>query len=192
MRSLVMSDLETDTEWSHLLGRGMDGALKGKTLTPLISDMVTWDVWKREYPETTALNMSQTSKNYSREFYREPTQFVFGFKAIGKPWSLAMDQMLKRPVHQFELGDEPLLATFDERGTVTHLFSRDIGGQTLDFEQVDGLTMKDHQTSSHWSMITGSATAGAMKGIRLTPHVGIMSYRKAWKNFHPDSSDIAF
>ncbi|MBI2478654.1 MAG: DUF3179 domain-containing protein, partial [Planctomycetia bacterium] len=122
MRSLVMSDVETGTEWSHLLGQGMAGPLKGKTLTPLITDMVTWDVWKREHPTTTALNMSRTSKDYSREVYRVPARFVFGFEEGGKAWSLPMEQLLKQPVHQFEIGEASLLATFDTSGTVVHLF----------------------------------------------------------------------
>ncbi len=192
MRSLVMSDVETGTEWSHLLGRAMAGKLKGKELTPLITDMVTWDVWKREYPTTTALNMSRTSRNYSRDFYRDPSRFVFGFEEDGQAWTLAMNQLLKHPVHPFKIGDEPLLATFDARGSVTRLFSRVVGGRTLDFEQVDAATIRDHQSKTRWSIVGGIAIDGEMKGKRLTPHVGIMSFRKAWKNFHPDSRDVAF
>ncbi len=187
-----MSDPETGTEWSHLLGRGMAGPLKGKQLTPLITDMVTWDVWKREHPNTTALNMSRTSKNYSREFYRDPARFVFGFEEGGKPWSLPMERMQKRPVHQFDIGDAALLATFDANGTLVRLYDRTIEGQVLDFEQLDATSMKDRQTGSRWSMIGGRAIDGAMKGKQLTPHVGIMSYRNAWQNFHPESKDVAY
>ena len=187
-----MSDVETETEWSHLLGRGMAGKLKGKELVPIISDMVTWDVWRSEYPNTSALKMSRTSENYTREFYDNPTRFVFGVKIAGRAWSLAMDQMLKRPVHNMELGEQRFVATFHSDGAVASLFSREVAGQTLDFEQVNATTMKDRQTGTLWSMIGGKALEGTKKGQRLQPQFGIMSYRKAWKTFYPDSSDVEF
>ena len=75
MRSLVMSDVETRTEWSHLLGRGMAGKLKGKVLKPLITDMLTWAAWKEEFPATTVLNMSNKRDNYTRDFYADPSKW---------------------------------------------------------------------------------------------------------------------
>ena len=110
MRSLVMMDVETKTEWAHLLGEGMTGQLKGKTLKPLITDMVTWDAWKAQHPDTTVLNMSRTSRNYVREFYRDPARFVFGFEFDGRTWALPMQDMKEHPVHQFEIAGTALLA----------------------------------------------------------------------------------
>ncbi|MBI2481019.1 MAG: DUF3179 domain-containing protein, partial [Planctomycetia bacterium] len=75
---------------------------------------------------------------------------------------------------------------------VVHLFDRTIAGQTLDFEQVDAATMKDRQTDSQWSILSGRAIGGAMNGKRLTPRVGIMSFKSAWENFHPESKPIDF
>ena len=76
MRSLVMSDVETKTEWSHLLGRGMKGQLKGKQLKAIVADMVTWSAWREEFPDTTVLDMRNTSRNYTRDFYRNGKEFV--------------------------------------------------------------------------------------------------------------------
>ena len=39
---------------------------------------------------------------------------------------------------------------------------------------------------------TGEAIEGELKGKRLKPRVGIMSFRKAWQNFHPDSTEVDF
>lgn len=192
MRSLVMGDVETDSEWSHLLGRAMAGPLKGKTLDPIITDMVTWAVWRDEHPETTVLDMSRTSDNYTREFYRDPTRFVFGFDLAGKAWALPLEKMANNPVHSFRVGDQPLLATFDARGAVTHLFDRKLGDQVLEFSRVDAETMKDTQTDSHWMTKSGEAISGPMKGKLLEQRVGIMSFRKAWQNFFPDSQDVDF
>ena len=39
---------------------------------------------------------------------------------------------------------------------------------------------------------TGESVEGPLKGTRLEQRVGIMSFRKAWMNFHPDSRDVEF
>ncbi len=192
MRSLVMSDVETDTEWAHLLGRAMAGKLKGKTLEPLITDMVTWSVWRAQYPDTTVLNMSRTSRNYTREFYRDPAAFVFGFEVDGKAWALPMEKMNRHTVHPFKIGQLPLLATFEKEGAVTHLFETEVDNRQLDFSRVDEMTMRDQQTGSHWKITTGEAIAGPLKGKLLNQRVGIMSFRKAWRNFYPQSRDVEF
>lgn len=192
MRSLVMSDVETKTEWSHLLGRGMKGELKGKVLQPVVTDMVTWAAWREDFPETTVLDMSNTSRNYTSEFYRDPDRFVFGFQVDGKNWALPLTQMMQKPVHSFRVGDLSLLAAFDNEGVATRLFEAKAGDQELDFVQLDDETMQDRQTESRWSISRGKASAGPLSGTELKQRVGIMSFRKAWQNFHPKSVDIQF
>lgn len=192
MRSLVMSDVETDTEWAHLLGRAMKGRLKGKTLKPLITDMVTWKVWRQENPDTTVMKLSATSKNYTREFYRDPSRFVFGFEVGGDAYALPMAGLIENNVHVFDVDDTKLVATFDPKGAVTHLFETDVDGQTLEFESSGDGKMTDRQTKSVWKTSSGEALEGPLKGKLLRQRVGIMSFTAAWKNFHPDSQSVKF
>lgn len=192
MRSLVMSDIETKTEWAHLLGKAMAGPLKGKKLKPIVTDMVTWQVWKNLHPDTTVLNMSDMSRNYTSNFYDDPTRFVFGFEVDGDAGAVAMDQLLKKPVHQFEIGATKLLTTFDKSGAVTHLFERTLDDQALDFKIANEGWMTDSQTGSRWKILDGLCVEGALKGKMLRQRVGIMSFRKAWENFHPNSQDVVF
>jgi hypothetical protein len=192
MRSLVMRDVETKSEWSHLLGRAMAGELKGKTLKPLITDMVTWDAWKRDSPDTTVLDMPNTSQHYTSEFYRDPSKFVFGFDLGGDAWAIEMNKLIERPVHSFRNGDRSLLATFDKQGVATRLFESDVDGQSLDFVQLDDQVMQDTQTKSRWKISTGAAIDGPLAGKRLKQRVGIMSFRRAWDKFFPDSTNVKF
>lgn len=192
IRSLVMRDLETGTEWAHLLGQAMAGPLKGKKLKPVITDMVTWSVWKQQHPNTTALHLPRSSTKYSRDFYRDPSQFVFGFEVNGTAMALPMSDMLKHPLHQFQVDGVRLLATHDKEGAVTHLFEPATGEQRLDFVAMAGLLMKDRQTGSQWEMLTGRCVKGELKGSLLKQRVGIMSYRATWQRFHPDSKDVEF
>ncbi len=52
---LIMYDRQTDTLWSHLLGEGLIGPLKGKRLVSLPSAMMTYGEWKRLFPGTRVL-----------------------------------------------------------------------------------------------------------------------------------------
>jgi hypothetical protein len=52
--------------------------------------------------------------------------------------------------------------------------------------------MQDTTSRSLWKISTGAAFEGPMAGRSLEQRVGIMSFRKAWQNFHPDSTDIEF
>ncbi|NNE00278.1 MAG: DUF3179 domain-containing protein [Pirellulaceae bacterium] len=192
MRSLVMSDVETGTQWSHLLGRAMSGPLKGKELEPIITDMMTWGAWRKEFPATTVLNMPPSSKSYSRDFYADPSKFVFGFEAGGSARALPMEDMIKHPLHAFKIKNASYLATFDHEATATRLFDTIVDGQSLQFVATGDNRMKDTNSGSTWNASTGRAITGPMKGKRLTPKVGIMSFRRAWQNFHPDSKDIEF
>lgn len=192
MRSLVMRDVETGSEWAHLLGRSMEGKLKGKTLRPLITDMVTWQRWKQRYPETTVLDMSRTAEVFRKDFYRDRSRFVFGFVVAGNAYALPMNAMSTAGVHNFELQDQAFVATFDDVGAATYLFSAQHEDRILHFQRVDAETMHDLETGSVWNQTSGRAIAGDLVGVQLEPQVGIMSFKTAWRNFHPDSKPVDF
>jgi len=190
MRSLVMRDLETGSEWAHLLGKAMAGKLKGRELKPLITDMVTWQRWQDAHPKTTVLDMRRKTFDYLSDFYRDRANFVLGFMNDGQAWALPMNTISKRTVGQFQLDGEPFVATFDAAGVAIFLFSSRLGEETLKFERIDTRFMRDLSTGSRWSIATGRAVVGPHKGKRLEQQIGIMSYRKAWSNFHPESKDV--
>ena len=192
MRSLVMSDVETGSEWAHLLGRAMRGPLRGRELKPLVSDMVTWAVWKKTHPETTVMQMPTRRAEYTSKFYRDATRFLFGFEVNGKAWALSFADLQAVPVFSFQIDTEPLLATYDAEGTVPRVFSREVAGNVLVFNQAGKRRMLDSETGSLWDARTGQALNGPLKGSELDQWVGIMSFRKAWQNVHPDSKDVSF
>lgn len=192
MRSLIMRDIETGSEWSQLLGKCMAGKLKGQALQPLITDMVTWQVWKQLHPESTVLNMSRTSREYTKEFYRDASKFVFGFEVEGKAYALPMSNMKQQAIHNFDLTGTAFVATFDKTGASTYLFESKVGEHKLVFEPVDDKRMRDLQTGSLWDRTSGQAIEGELKEARLTQRFGMMSYASAWMNFHPKSVTLEF
>lgn len=190
-RSLVMMDQETKSLWSHILGECMDGELKGAELEPLISDMVTWKAWKAEHPQTTVLNMSRTHKDFKKDFYAKPERFVLGWIENAQAYSASFAVLKESPVLNAKLKKTGMLVTFDAESTAARLFYRELkDGQMLEFEPIDDKTMRDVQTKSVWSKSTGAALSGQLKGTKLEPAVGIVSFTRAWKVFHPESVEV--
>ena len=189
-RSLVMMDQETKSLWSHLLGEAMSGKLKGAQLESLPCEMVTWQAWRREYPETTVLNLSRTHRAYTKEFYRQPESFVYAFEADGRFYHCPFSTMLRQSLLGFEAAGNKLLLSFDSESTSARLYSREIGDRTLTFSPVDPATMQDAETKSTWRRASGVATGGPLTGKRLEHLPGIVSFTRAWKVFHPDSEEV--
>ncbi len=187
-RSLVMQDEETGSLWSHILGEAMRGPLKGRELTPIPSAMTDWKTWREGHPDTTVVMLSRTSKNYRREFYKKPARFVLGVLEGGEAASYPFDALTRHPVVNDELGDELLLIVFLPDSKTAMVYRRTLGEKKrlLTFESRDGEVF-DRETSSRWDPFTGRALAGKLKGKRLTPVPGVVSYRRVWEAFHPDT-----
>lgn len=192
MRSLVMSDVETKSEWSHLLGRAMAGPLQGELLTPLVSDMLTWAAWRDQYPETTVLDMSPTARRYTAEIYQNADQYVYGFQLDGQSYMISIQRLMVKPLHNLRVGNEKVLVVFDTAGFATRLFDPRVGDRELTFVVLDEETMRDEQTGSTWNRRSGRALQGELSGSELQQLVGILSFRKAWENFHPASLELGF
>lgn len=184
-----MMDLQTRSLWSHILGKAMQGELKGTRLESLPCDMVTWEAWRREHPKTTVLNLPRSSKEYRKTFYRRPARFVVGFLGFRGMQHCSFRTLTKRPLINADASGLPLLITFDPESTSARVFSRDLGEEQLTFTAHEKGRIRDDQTGSIWNRATGIAVEGPLKGKRLEPQVGIVSYRRAWLTFHPDSKE---
>ncbi len=184
-------DIETESLWSHILGECMAGELKGTELETIQADMLTWSAWKKEHPKTTVLNMRRTNKSFTKAFYRDLSKFVLGFTGRFGMQHVTFDALSKEPVANIDAKGEALLALFDKDSTSARLFRRKVGDQTLTFSRSDAGKIVDDQTGSEWSR-SGLSIAGALKGNQLKPHVGIPSFTRSWKQFHPDSVEAKF
>ena len=185
-----MMDLETKSLWSHLLGRAMDGKLKGTVLEVIPSDMTTWAAWRKSHPQTTVLDMSRTHRAYTKQFYNQPERFVIGMVDAGKAYHISLAALMKTPVQPLEIGDQKLVAAFTAESTSARIFSRVVGDRLLTFQASGQSDMQDSETNSQWSRATGVCVKGSLAGKSLTPRAGIISYKKAWDVFHPNSQEI--
>ena len=189
-RSLVMQDRETGTLWSHLLGQAMEGELKGAKLKMFPSQMTDWKTWLRANPDTTVLNMSRTSQEYRREFYRDPALFVLGLRVGARTKAWTFDRLLKERVVNDRVGDLPVVLFFDPESLTAQAFERRVGGAETQFRITDQRFV-DERSGSSWDPIKGKALDGASAGQQLIAVPAIVSGLMPWAVFHPDTEGIS-
>lgn len=66
---LVMYDRQTETWWQQATGEAIVGALTGKRLTFLPSQVISWEMFRRSYPQGKVLNRET---GHSRAYGRNP------------------------------------------------------------------------------------------------------------------------
>jgi len=197
-RSLVMEDMETHSEWSHILGECMKGKFKGAKLTKIPSEMVTWGDWLARHPKTTVLNMRRTSRAYGAHYYRDRSRFVLGLVIGGTAKAWPFDVLTRERIILDVLSGVPLLITYDNKSTRATVFSRMFEREIPEKETTEKVTLffyydpdtgalKDKLTHSTWDPAAGKAIAGKLKGTQLAVLPGVVSYRQAWRIFHPAS-----
>ncbi len=186
-RSLVMIDLETKSLWGQLLGEAMEGKLKGKQLESIPSVMTDWRTWSRDHPTTTVLDMKRTAKAFVRSMYANPQRWVVGIIEDGIPRAWPMDQLRQQGIVNDQVSDIPIVLMFNKTSAATQAYRRDLDGQTLRFVAREERIV-DQQTGSTWNPSSGKAVDGPLKDKQLKPVVTILSFRKPWKFFHPESS----
>ena len=185
-RSLVMMDRETKSLWSHLLGKCMQGELKGAQLEMLPGSLTDWATWKSKHPESTVMILQRVTDQFTREMYRNLNQFVAGMAQgpASKAWSF--HQLNQNRLLNDTFADKPIVILFEAKSATPFAYGRKVGELTLTFETKQGTTI-DRETGSQWDLRSGVATAGKLKGEKLTPLVIISSFKKAWDSFHPKS-----
>ena len=148
-RSLVMVDSETESLWSQLLGKAMEGDLKGTMLETFPSTMVDWKTWKTDHPDTTVLALSRTNRQFIREFHENVDRFVLGLRTLSVAKSYGFAALQKESVINDEFDDEPVMVVFRPDSAGGRAFIRKVEGRTLQFESEDqGKTLQDTETKS--------------------------------------------
>ena len=188
-RSLIMIDGETKSLWSQLLGKAMRGPLEGTELKILPGLMTDWKTWRKRCPKTTVVTLERTAKSFHNQIYGNPELFVIGMTRGSHARSWSFDQLHKQPVVNETFRGTPLAAVFVRESNTAFLYNRRVEDKTLTFAQKEKLLVDD-QTQSTWEATTGLCLDGPLQGksLRLIP--GIISFRKAWKTFHPESEEF--
>ena len=186
-RSLVMYDKETDTLWSHILGEAMSGELKGAQLKQIPSVMTTWGEWKTEHPDGSVAMLKPTSRRFDTKHFRSLDDFVLGIAEGGDAAAWSFDKLAKNPIRHDSWQKKPVVIFYDKQSYTPRMYQRTVDGKQLSF-RIEGGRLQDVETRSTWSLMTGRATAGPLKGKHLVAMPAIVSFKRAWQAFHADST----
>ena len=209
MNALVMYDRETDSLWSQFLGVAVRGDLKGEQLEPLAATLTQWGSWLLAHPETLVLDQGGTRRDTYASYYTANSAGVIGRTqdddrlglkefVIG----LQLDQLARAypfrtlnddPVVNDRLGETDLVVVFDREVGSGQIFERTVQGRVLTFEAVADATdvagrvlpqMRDAETGTLWSGVTGEAIDGSLAGERLRALPSFAVFWFAWADFH--------
>lgn len=187
-----MVDEETGTWWQQVTGEAIFGQLKGRRLKWVYHDQISFEIWKREFPQGRVLRpdneISKAGKYNSGDWETflndlpapifpgqnlgnrlEPRAVVYGISINGVskayPFSAIEEQ---NPILDYIGGISILIVLGDDKKSV-RAFETSIDGQDLEFFlQVDAPQFKliDKETGSEWDF-GGKATNGSLQKSQL-------------------------
>ena len=207
--TLVMYDRQTDSLWSQLLGRAVEGPLAGKELEFVAAVHTTWADWKARHPDTVALVKGYSGGRDSYSGYYESAragvlgrqhqddrlyvkEFVVGvaledrgrLDAVAFPFSV----LNREPVVNAAVGRTPVLVVFNPETGAAAVYRRTLGDQTYTFRSGDGDSLADVETGSLWDRWSGEAIDGPLAGETLERVKSTAAFWFGWKDWYPNTA----
>ncbi len=202
--NLLMYDRLTDSYWSQALGTAVTGELTGYDLTLVPFDVITWNDWKTIYPDTLVLTTDTGHiRSYATDpygnYYTEPNiifpvdhrddrmhpkEIIIGFNQDNIYKAYKQNDIESSVVINDFIGDAPLLlvSLFSQN---SRAFDRNVDGEILDFQYVDGKII-DVQTNSEWNY-SGLSVSGIYDGRQLDRIPIEPGFWFEWVAFHPNT-----
>jgi len=193
-------DSETRSRWSQLVGRAVQGPLKGRALRKHPSTLTTWGRWRTLHPGTTVFRDPQlpgrrrfTEESFSRITLGGPAGGIvnedLGVAVEGqksaRAWLLRV--LASRRVVNDEIDGQPLVVFLTQDAVTARVWGRALGDRTLSFT-AEGDRMRDAETGSLWDPLTGRALEGPLEGQGLEPVVSTHGLWYAWRSQRPDTT----
>lgn len=155
--NLVMYDRETGSRIPQMLGMAIDGPIKDQFLTPLQTELTTWQRWKTAYPETKVLSPETgLGRNYKKNPYQdyEETEDVWfsvvakndhfsskkvitGIELDGHFFAVPKQEMGIMGWIQFPVGDQTLYIVHDKDLNVVRAYKNSIADENR-LNTIDG------------------------------------------------------
>ncbi len=204
--ALVMFDRQTDSLWTQVDGSVLRGKMKGARLEPVPAVQTTWAEWKRMHPDTLALKKERSVTGTQYGDYHSSAErlgiagtrnpdsrlpgkaLVVTLGAGNEALAVSVEALKRSPLHQTKFAGKPVAIVFDANSATARVFERQVQGGTLDFKVVrrEGeLLLRDEQTGTFWSGLTGKALEGKLAGQELRPVPYMMNYWFAWVAYNP-------
>lgn len=208
-QNFIMQDEETGTWWQQVSGEAIQGPLKGRFLTLVDHDEVSFSIWKREHTNGRVLRPDESVKHkYEPENWEEdaaktpavtpvspddelpPRALIVGIEIDGKAIAYPQSDLEKERLILDNVGDTPLFVVLGEDDKSVRAFERSLDGRPLEFfvkTDAAPLQVVDAETGTAWDF-SGRAIAGQLAGKRLKKVSVLKDYWFNWKLYHPDTA----
>jgi hypothetical protein len=211
-QNFIMRDDETGTWWQQVSGEAIHGPLKGKKLTPVYNDELTFTLWKRENRQGRVLKPDERVKqNYETADWEEkyaklrvvtpmdpndklpPRTLLTGLVVDGRAVAYPLPALEKQRLILDSIGAgkgvTPIFIVLGDDNKSVRAFERTVDGRPLEFfvkADTAPIQLADAETASTWDF-AGKAVSGPLAGKQLKKIVALKDYWFDWKIYHPDT-----
>jgi hypothetical protein len=204
-----MRDEQTGSWWQQVSGEAIHGPLKGRRLTGVVHDEVSFGIWKDEHPGGRVLRTEagreddyasadwerrmrkvRTVTPVSKDDLLRPRTMIVGVTLNGRakayPFPLLREQS---PVLDVVGGVPIVLVVGDDQKSI-RVFERTIDGRKLELlarPDTTPLRLVDAETGGEWDF-SGRAVSGPLAGRVLSKVKALKEYWFDWKIYQPDTA----
>ncbi len=206
-QNFLMEDLETGSWWQQVTGEAIAGPLRGRRLTPVLHDEVTFAVWRSEHPASRVLALDAQGSRISRDWETRtarspvvtpvrdgdplpPREIVVGVERGGESRAYPRTVVAAAGVILDELGGQPIAIVEAGDGQSVRVFASSLNGTPVQLvRRTDTIpaTFVDAATGSTFDF-AGRAIAGALVGVPLERLPHLSDYWFDWLAYHPSTT----
>jgi hypothetical protein len=208
-QNFIMRDEETGTWWQQVSGEAIHGPLKGKKLTQVDNDELTFALWKRENRQGRVLKPDERVKqNYEAADWEEryakfrvvtpvdpndklaPRTLIAGLVVNGRASAYPLPALEKQRLILGSAGGlKPIFIVLGDDNKSVRAFERTVDGRALEFYVKPGTSpvQLTDETATTWDF-SGKAVSGPLAGKQLKKIFALKDYWFDWKIYHRDTT----
>ena len=199
----MFEDAATHSWWQQATGVAVAGALKNTQLAEIPSMQSTLADWLEQYPGSRIMQPDTMFNKHYKALadYDNGTikgslekrdsaswkakSWVVGVLSGGNAKAYDWNHLVSHPLIQDTLGNRPIVLLLGADSASFHTRSRQVQGQTLQFERLPGRpALKDTNTGSVWNG-NGLCIEGKLKDQQLAALPAYQEFWHSWSHFHP-------
>jgi hypothetical protein len=204
-QNFIMRDEETGTWWQQVSGEAILGPLKGRRLTHVPQDEISFALWKGERsgrvlrpdPVVAAANRYEAADWEAKmQTVRVATnthdprlgqrELVIGVTTGGHARAYQMSTLQRQSPIIDTIGGTPIVLIVANDKRTVRAFTRRVDGHEIELFARPGAIV-DSGTGSEWDF-SGRAVAGPLTGKQLEKIEVISDYWFDWRTYHPDTT----
>ena len=208
-QNFIMRDEETGSWWQQVSGEAIQGPMKGKRLSAVFCDELTFATWRSEHPEGRVLKPDEkVAAKYEAENWEEeyanypvvtqadaadklsPRTLIVGLEINGQSKAYPVESLRRQQLILDEIGGLPIFVLIGEDQKSARAFERSLDGRKLEFfivTEANKRQLIDAETGSVWDF-AGRCQSGQLAGQQLKPVSILKDYWFDWKIYHPTTA----